>query len=139
MDDENLLTEFEDEDKDSSTTVMEVTVVKVMPSNLDEANGVISEMEVKMKILEDDLLSFRNKIREHETVINLKDDEITVSKGIVNSLEEDIKKKDVRINRFEKATVNMKKEIDFLREFKAGGGVKNKKETKEIANRGESC
>ena len=46
MDDENLLTEFEDEDKDSSTTVMEVTVVKVMPSNLDEANGVISEMEV---------------------------------------------------------------------------------------------
>ena len=124
-----MLEEFED--RDNSTSVLEVTVVKVGPGTLEEAKVIIAEMEVKIKQIEDECLISRNKNSEHEKAIIVKDDEIAVFKGIVNSLEEDSKKKDTRIIRFEKATLNMKKEIDILREFKAGGD-KNKKSEKGI-------
>ena len=71
------------------------------------------------------------KISELESSATIKDAQINVLNGVVNSLEEDMKPNDAKIAKLGIVSNNMKKVIDKLREFKAAI-EKNKKGGKGV-------
>ena len=138
---ESILEEFEkttmytstqvEEDRDISTPILDQTIIRVKPRNVDEAMGIIGELDDKVKLLEEELETAKKRIVEQDTIIGVKEDAMAVFQGTINSLEEEKSKLESRIARLEKAIANMKGEIEYLRGAK-NGGEKVKKLEKEV-------
>ena len=129
---DSLLAEFDGEDAtDTINSVADITAIRVEPNSMAEAMKIILELDEKVKQLEKENGDINKKAIDQEKVIAVKDDEVAVLKGTVNSFEDEMKVKNAKIARHEKVAVNMKKEIDSLREFKAVI-EKNKRPSKEL-------
>ena len=118
-------------------SVLDQTIVRAPPESIDDAMKIILELDEKVKKMEEELKVAWKGIAEKGNIISVKEDELQVFKGTLNSVEDEYKKSLARIARLEKALANMKTEIDFLRGSKAGGEKVKKleKDVKEAESR----
>ena len=123
--------EDDKEDDLDEETSLEETIVRARPVRVDVAVEIIRELDIKVKLLEEEMKQSKIRISNQNNLIATKKDSLLVFQGTVNSLEEEIRNHEARSSRFEKAVANMKGEIVHLRESKAGGD-RNKKLKKDL-------
>ena len=123
--------EIVDEDEDEEESPLGDTIVRAVPENVNEAVLIIKGLDLKIKQLEEELKTSKNKVSGLDNIIATKEDALLVFQGTINSLEEEMKNLLARNARLENVVARMKGEIVHLRELKAGGD-KNKKLEKDV-------